>query len=345
MKLLPRGFFRATPALVLAFALGACSTTAPRPAELDKARSAVDHAQSTPTVSAYAGAELKDAVDTYRRAESLFRKDGDTTEVRNLAHLARQRAAAARETAERREAEQKAAPATSGQQGMKAEARSAEATAAGRDAQLASMQAEAARSAQAPAEVPAPAPAPAQTQDQAEAARRQAVLSQQSAEYARLRARGAQPRNEWIDAELRELYAAKSERGTVITMNDVLFDAGSAGLRPGGVRLVARIATLLREYPERTIAIEGFTDSVGDDAINKALSERRADAVRAALMDAGIQGNRIVTRGYGAAFPVASNDTAEGRQRNRRVEVVIGSGNAVAPRVASSHPVAPGSRQ
>jgi len=319
-------FLPTASALVLALALGACSTMAPRPMALDDARIAVDNARATPNVSTYAGVELNDAVTTYQRAESLFGKDGDTAEVRNLSYLARQRAAIARETAELREAEQKVSLATGERERVQLAARAAEADAANRDAQLAQLRAEAARSAARDADA------------QAEAARRQAILSQQSAEYAQQQARSAQSRTEQLEAELRELYATKSDRGIVITMNDVLFDTGSANLRPGGMRLVARIATFLREYPERTLAIEGFTDSVGDDAYNQALSERRADAVRVALMDSGIQSNRIVTRGYGEAFPVASNDTAEGRQRNRRVEIVIGGGTEVAPRVASSRP-------
>ena len=143
-------------------------------------------------------------------------------------------------------------------------------------------------------------------------------------------------RNAMLEAELRELAATKSDRGLVITMNDVLFDSGSATLRPGGRRLVARMAHFLREYPERTLAIEGFTDSAGDDLYNQQLSERRAAAVQIAMMEEGIEGSRILVRGYGEAFPVASNDTAEGRQRNRRVEMVISDGRvAIGPRVAT----------
>lgn len=342
MKCLYTTFCRLSPALVLALALGACSTPAPRPETLDKARSAVDHAQSTPEVERYARTELDDAVNTYRRAESLFRKEGDTAEMRKLALQARQRAAAARELAEQREAAQreaaqKAALVAKGRDPTEPGARAAEADTAHDDAQLAK-----------PPGGPVPGtqtPVQTQTPAQAEAARRKAILSQQVAQYARQQARDGRPRNEWIESELRDFHAAKSDRGLVITMSDVLFDAGSADLRPGGIRLVARIAALLHEYPNRTIAIEGFTDSVGDDALNRALSERRADAVRTALMDGGIQGNRIVARGYGEAFPVAGNDTPEGRQRNRRVEVVIGSGTEVAPRVASSAPAVTGSRR
>lgn len=335
MKCLYTTFCRLSPALVLALALGACSTTAPRPETLDKARSAVDHAQSTPEVERYARTELDDAVNTYRRAESLFRKEGDTAEMRKLALQARQRAAAARELAEQREAAQKTALVAKGREPTELGARAAEADAAHDDAQRAK-----------PPGGPVPGtqtPVQTQTPAQADAARRKTILLQQVAQYARQQARDGRPRNEWIESELRDFHATKSDRGLVITMSDVLFDAGSADLRPGGIRLVARIAAFLHEYPNRTIAIEGFTDSVGDEALNRTLSERRADAVRAALMDGGIQGNRIVARGYGEAFPVASNETAEGRQRNRRVEVVIGSGTEVAPRVASSAPAATGS--
>jgi len=119
----------------------------------------------------------------------------------------------------------------------------------------------------------------------------------------------------------------------------VLFDTGSATLRPGGQRVVAWLADFLREYPERTLAIEGFTDSVGGDTFNQDLSERRAASVRVALIQSGIDGSRIDVRGYGKAFPVASNDTAEGRQRNRRVEVVISDARGgIAPRVATYVP-------
>ena len=119
-------------------------------------------------------------------------------------------------------------------------------------------------------------------------------------------------------------------------MNDVLFDPGSDMLRPGGQRLVARLAEALRLYPERTIAIEGFAEATGSDAQSLELSERRAAAVRLALIDAGIDGSRVLERGYGGAFPVASNDTPEGRQRNRRVEVVISDERgSIAPRVAN----------
>ncbi len=317
------------PAL-LALALGACSTMAPRPMALDDARVAVDNARAAPLVATFAPVELNDAVNTYRRAEALYGKDGDTAEVRSLGYLAKQRADIARETATLRQSEQAVTAGTAERERVRLAARAAEADAASRNAQLAELRAEVARRAARDAEAQAAA-----AQQQAALSQQQAAMSQQSAMSAQEQARMAEARTQQLEAELRELAATKSERGIVVTMNDVLFDTGSATLRPGGVRLVGRVAEFLRHYPEQTLAIEGFTDSVGDETYNQALSERRAATVRLALVQEGIDSARIISRGYGEAFPVASNDTPDGRQRNRRVEIVIGNGREAVPRVAS----------
>jgi outer membrane protein OmpA-like peptidoglycan-associated protein len=92
---------------------------------------------------------------------------------------------------------------------------------------------------------------------------------------------------------------------------------------------VQKLADVLKQNPQRNVAIEGFTDSTGSEDYNQELSERRADAVRDTLMNMGIDAARITTRGYGKNFPVASNGNEAGRQLNRRVEVIISdeSGN------------------
>ena len=133
--------------------------------------------------------------------------------------------------------------------------------------------------------------------------------------------------------ELAELKMQKTDRGMVMTLGDVLFDVGHAELKPGGQRMITKLAAYLQENPQRNVSIEGYTDSTGGDAYNQQLSERRADAVKAALTHAGIDPQRIQTEGYGEAYPVAGNDTAGGRQMNRRVEIVLSDdkGN-VAPR-------------
>jgi outer membrane protein OmpA-like peptidoglycan-associated protein len=114
-----------------------------------------------------------------------------------------------------------------------------------------------------------------------------------------------------------------------------LFDVDQAQLNPGGELQVARLADVLHQMPERNVLIEGHTDSAGSDAYNDSLSQRRADAVEDLLIIQGIDPTRVVTRGYGERFPVATNDTAAGRQQNRRIEIVIlNPGDIDAPRAA-----------
>ena len=135
-------------------------------------------------------------------------------------------------------------------------------------------------------------------------------------------------------AELAALKATPTARGLVLTLGDVMFDTGRSELKSGGMRKIEQLAQFLSEHPERRVQIDGFTDSVGSDAYNEGLSQRRADAVKAALVSQRIDAARISTEGYGKAYPVASNHDSGGRQLNRRVEVVIGgaNGSAIAPR-------------
>jgi outer membrane protein OmpA-like peptidoglycan-associated protein len=126
-----------------------------------------------------------------------------------------------------------------------------------------------------------------------------------------------------LQQELAALQAKQTDRGLVLTLGDVLFETGKADLRPGALRNLYPLVTFLQKYPERHVLIEGHTDSVGSDAFNLDLSQRRADAVRDFLLQNGVNATQLATHGYGKASPVASNSTAEGRQQNRRVELVI----------------------
>ncbi|WP_313086223.1 OmpA family protein [Pseudomonas sp.] len=130
-----------------------------------------------------------------------------------------------------------------------------------------------------------------------------------------------------------DLQAKQTERGTLVTFGDVLFDLDKANLKPAGMRDVQKLADFLNENPDRKIMVEGYTDSTGSDAYNLKLSERRAEAVRRALTRAGVDAQRIQTVGYGEEYPVASNDTPASRAMNRRVEVTISNDDKrVAPR-------------
>jgi outer membrane protein OmpA-like peptidoglycan-associated protein len=133
-------------------------------------------------------------------------------------------------------------------------------------------------------------------------------------------------------AELEQLKATPTPRGSVMTLGDVLFDTGRAELKSGAARKLDQLVQFLMEHPERRVQIDGFTDSVGSDSYNEELSQRRADSVKAVLLSRGVDASRVSTEGYGKAYPVANNSDSGGRQLNRRVEVVIGN---------SSQPIAP----
>lgn len=127
-----------------------------------------------------------------------------------------------------------------------------------------------------------------------------------------------------LQAELDALKAKPTDRGLVLTLGDVLFDTGKADLNPGAGRNLDQLVQFLTDHPERHVEIDGYTDSVGTDSFNLDLSQRRADAVRSVLVNRGIDSARIVSRGYGKDYSVASNADSGGRQLNRRVEIVIG---------------------
>jgi outer membrane protein OmpA-like peptidoglycan-associated protein len=103
----------------------------------------------------------------------------------------------------------------------------------------------------------------------------------------------------------------------------VLFDTASSNLKPGAREKLARVAGILASHPDLHIDIEGHTDSVGGDEYNQGLSERRADSVRAYLVQQKVSPSVVGTAGFGESKPVASNGTSAGRQQNRRVEIVV----------------------
>lgn len=132
---------------------------------------------------------------------------------------------------------------------------------------------------------------------------------------------------------LRGMNAKQTERGTLVTFGDVLFQFGKSNLQPNSRNNINTLANYLIQNPDRKVIVEGYTDSVGSAAFNQTLSERRAEAVRTALVKAGVDPTRIVAQGYGKEYPVASNATDSGRAQNRRVEVTISNDNQpVAPR-------------
>lgn len=151
---------------------------------------------------------------------------------------------------------------------------------------------------------------------QAQAAEREAQASQQTALQARAEL-------EQLRQDYAALEAKQTDRGMVLTLGDVLFDTAESTLKPGAMTTIDRLAEFLSRNDATQIRIEGHTDSVGTEEYNAALSQRRARAVADAVAARGISGSRIATVGRGESLPVASNDTAGGRQQNRRVEIIF----------------------
>ena len=157
----------------------------------------------------------------------------------------------------------------------------------------------------------------------ASSARSDADAAMLAANASQLAANASQQQAAELQRQLEILQARPTDRGMVLTLGDTLFATGRSELKSGATANLDRLTTFMNEYPQRTAAIEGFTDSSGSDEYNQDLSQRRADEVRRYLIGQGVGTARLSATGRGEASPVADNSSAAGRQQNRRVEVVI----------------------
>lgn len=275
-------------------ALAACATAETRPAGAAAVRAKLTQLQSDPQLATRAPVAIKDAEAAVRAAEL---PTGD----RNLGHhrvtLADRKVEIASAQALTRFAEDQRRTLAEQRESARLDARTREADIARNDAAVARTEADAAR------------------MDATIAQQQSADLHQQSA---------------GLQQQIAELNARSTDRGLVVTLGDVLFATGGSTLKGGSPEDLDRLAAFLARYPERTVVIEGHTDSVGSAASNLGLSQRRADAVKAYLVAQGVASARLSAVGLGAGSPAADNDTASGRQQNRRVEVIIA--NTVATR-------------
>jgi outer membrane protein OmpA-like peptidoglycan-associated protein len=130
------------------------------------------------------------------------------------------------------------------------------------------------------------------------------------------------------------LETRDTARGLVVNMSDVLFDSGRYTLRPLAREKLAKISGIVLGYPSLKLAVEGNTDSVGTEVFNQHLSEQRAEGVRTYLTQQGVPESSTTSTGFGKTRPIASNDTSEGRQQNRRVELVV-SGEVIGTKILS----------
>ncbi|HUQ11090.1 MAG TPA: OmpA family protein [Steroidobacteraceae bacterium] len=284
--------------------LGGCATTPKDSALLAQAREAVSRAESDAGVTKYAPTELDRARKLLINAEGAAKERGPVDKVTShYAYLTTQMAHIAEQRAQEQVAMTRVKSGETERQRILLSARESEADRALAQARNAQAQAEQARN---------------------EAQNAQAQVAQTQTENQRL---------------MGELQAAQqTSRGIVLTLGDVLFDTGKSELKPGATRPIEQIATFLNENPERRVQIEGFTDSQGTDEYNQQLSQRRADAVARAIIQRGIDSQRVRALGYGEEYPKASNDSAGSRQLNRRVEIVVSNGDAAIPERTTASP-------
>lgn len=248
------------------------------------------------------------------RLISLGKQDAaNRAELRQQAADAQAQATQAQAQAQQAQAQAQQAQA---QAQTDAEAR-ANAEAAQQQAQAAQQQAEAAQQ---------------QAQTQAQQAAQNAAQAQQQAQQAQLHEQ--QMRSRLLQQLNSILQTQDTPRGLVVRMSDVLFATGHYQLTPDAKMALAKMAGVLLAYPGLKVEVDGYTDSTGSDEVNQTLSDKRAEAVRTFLVSQGVPPDSITSQGFGSANPVASNNTSQGRQMNRRVDMLV-SGNVIGTQLNS----------
>jgi len=303
------------------------------PLDLLEARNAVVIAKEA-GAQQYAPDSLTKAEDMLQRAEDYYQRKQGRTPIGTAARGATQMAEDARVlTLQRKEQAKIDAERRAHEEAQAA----AEANAAAAQQQAAQAQAQAEEDARPRAEAEQ-AQAQAQQQQAAALAAEQqaqaaAAAAQQAASVAEQQRQQAVQQKEAMRARLlaqlnQVLQTRDTARGLIVSMPDVLFDFGKYTLKPEARERLAKISGIVLAYPDLKLEIDGYTDSVGSDEYNQTLSDKRAEAVRDFLVSNGVSMNNVAARGMGKADPVADNSTAEGRQLNRRVEMIV-SGDVI----------------
>jgi outer membrane protein OmpA-like peptidoglycan-associated protein len=290
----------------LAALLLACASAPQRNESVEEARTEVQKLSQQPLAQQAASTDIEAARSSLQQADTALQQRKSPDEVNHLAYLALRHAQAGQARVAAAAARQEVAQAEQERNRVVLQTRERETQRARSEAETAKSQAETAKS-------------------QAETAKNEAQAVQSQLESAR--------------QQLQDLQAKQTERGMVVTLGDVLFDTGRATLKPGAERALERLAQFLRTNPGTRIIVEGHTDSVGSEAYNEELSQRRAQAVTEALRARGVPAEQYQAKGLGKAYPVASNETPAGRQQNRRVEIVFSDASGRFAEGPSADPV------
>jgi outer membrane protein OmpA-like peptidoglycan-associated protein len=317
-------------ALVLAFlVLQACSTTPKKDLALERVRTQLAQLKSDPELAGFAPLALGEAERALRTAEQAT---GNEVYRVHLVYMADRRIQIARAIAEREQLDRTLETLTSERNAMLVRASQLETEKARAEAERARLlfaasaeDAERQRreKEQALQQGAESAREAEMAMEEAEQARRLAESRASEVELARREADLAAQQVDTLKKQLENLQLRQTESGVVVTLGDVLFESGETVLLESAHSSLVEVVDLLQSEPDKKIRIEGHTDSVGSAEANLELSDLRANAVRLALIELGVGENRVSSVGLGEDFPIASNESEEGRARNRRVDVIL----------------------
>jgi outer membrane protein OmpA-like peptidoglycan-associated protein len=315
-------------ALVALLAVAACSSAPKKDLALEQVRSQLNELKSDEELAGNAPLALSEAERALRQAEAAT---GDLQRI-HLIYMADRRIQIARTVAQREQLERELDRLGKERNELLVQASQMEAEQARREAERARMmsqataedaerareealearqrEAESVRSAQ-------------QAQDEADQAKALAASSSTAAQLARREADLALEQADTLRRQLENLQLRQTESGVVVTLGDVLFQSGETSLRDEALASLVEVVDLLQSEPDKEIRIEGHTDSTGESVTNLKISEQRANSVLDALVSLGVEASRITAAGMGEDFPIASNETDEGRSQNRRVDVIL----------------------
>ncbi|MGC1583082.1 MAG: OmpA family protein, partial [Candidatus Acidiferrales bacterium] len=319
------------------------------PLEFFEAENAVQIAINAGAKS-YAADPLNKAQNSLTEAQELVAKNGNSKLIVQASRDAVQNAADARHITLQRQDEERAAKERADAASREADAARREAEAkAQADAAAANQQQEAAARQQAEMQKLQAERDAAQAAAASARADADRLAAQQQAEQEKLRAQQAQEAAARSEQEKQQLRAqllqqfnrvlptTDTPRGLKVNMADVLFAFGKYDLRPPTREALAKLSGIVIGHPGLKLSVEGYTDSIGSDEVNQTLSQKRADTVRDYLVQQGVDAASITATGFGKSNPVASNDTNEGRQQNRRVEIII-SGEVIGTQIGGTTP-------
>jgi outer membrane protein OmpA-like peptidoglycan-associated protein len=313
---------------VVCFLVG-CQTAPKKDLALEQVRAQLEELQQNEQLAGYAPLALGEAERALRQAETAT---GDHTYRIHLIYMADRRIQIARAVAQREQLEEELQRLGEERNDMLVRASQIEAERARLEAEQARMMSQARaedaeRARQEALEAQQREAESARTAvqaiEEAEQAKALAASSATAAQLAQREAELAMEQANSLRRQLENLQLRQTESGVVVTLGDVLFESGETDLREEAMASLVEVVDLLQSEPDKLIRIEGHTDSTGDAETNLKISEQRANAVFEALVSLGVSAERVTTAGMGEDFPIASNETEEGRSQNRRVDVIL----------------------